>query len=89
MGRSRKAMEEYRQNVKELYKSGMNTTEIAEKLDVSYSSVHNTLVILGLNVKKRGIDENKLVYADNSIILKKLIINGKRYTDITPIYAPR
>ena len=89
MGRSRKIMEEYRQNVKELYKSGMNTTEIAKKLDVSYSSVHNTLVILGLSVKKRGIDENKLVYADNSIILKKLIINGKRYTDITPIYAPR
>ena len=89
MGRSRKAVKEYHQSVKELHESGMSMAEIAEKLGVSYSSVHNTLAILGLNVKKRGIDESKLVYADNRVVLKKLVINGKRYTDVTPAFAPR
>ena len=87
--RSRKEVKEYHQSVKVLYENGMDMIEIAKALGVSYSSVHNTLVILGLHIKKRGIDESKLIYADNRVILKKLMVNGKRYTDVTPVFAPR
>ena len=90
MGKSKKELEERRMKVKELYENGLDVYEIAEALGVAVSTVYNSLSIAGITLRKAmGRDESKLVYANNKVVLQKVVINGKRYTDITPIFAPR
>ena len=90
MGKSRKEVMEQCQKVKELYCKGYTIDEIASAIGVCKSSVYNSFTIMGMSLKKRLIDESNLVYADNKPpVLEKVIIDGKRYTDITPIFSPR
>ena len=89
MGRSMKSIKEQCQKVKELYCNGYTVKEIAQAIGMSKESVYNSFTIMGISLKRSLIDENNLVYADNRVKLEKVVINGKRYTDITPIFAPR
>ena len=89
MGRSRESIKEQCDKVKELYCKGYTVKEIAASIGMSKESVYNSFTIMGISLKKSLIDENNLVYADNSVKLEKLIINGKWYTDITPLFSPR
>lgn len=89
MGRSRASIIEQCNIVKELYDSGYTVKEIAESIGMSKESVRNSFNIMGISLKKPEIDETNLIYADNSVKLEKLVLNGKRYTDITQLFAPR
>lgn len=91
MGVSKKELEERRMKARELYEKGLNVYDIAKTMGVAISTVYNSLSLAGITLQKeRGIDESKLYYADNRPqILERLIIDGKRYVDITPIFSPR
>lgn len=91
MGVSKKELEERRMKARELYEKGLNIKDIAKTMGVAISTVYNSLSIAGITLQKeRGIDESNLSYADNRTpILERLIIDGKRYVDITPIFSPR
>ena len=88
MGVEKKELEERRTKIIELYKKGLTENEIKETMEVSLSTVINALSIAGMRSPKTT--EEKLVYADNSIpVLEKVVVDGKLYTDITPIFVPR
>ena len=90
MGRSRKEIIEQFPRMKEMYDSGCHVDEIAKSFNVSRNSVYNSFNIMGLSLKKKLIDEEKLVYAVNKPpILETMTINGKHYTDITPLFSRR
>ena len=89
MGKSRKEIAKQFPKIREMYNSGSSVTKIAEFFGVSRDSIYNAFTINGLSLKKSLIDENNMVYADNSIVLEKIVINGKNYTDMTPIFSPR
>ena len=80
-------------NIKEMYENGVSINDIAYALKISTVTIYNALSNMALPRRKRSgsmeYDENKLVYADNSVILEKVIIKGKRYIDVTPIFAPK
>ena len=87
--RSREVIEMQFPVMKEMYESGYSVNDIANYFCLSASSVHNTFNVMGYAVKpKIGIDESKLTYAENKQpILEKVIVDGKLYTDITPLLA--
>ena len=89
--RSREEVERQFPIMKEMYEFGQSVNDIANFFGISPSSVHNTFNVMGFSIKPRiGIDESKLVYAVNKPpVLEKVVIDGKLYTDITPIFAPR
>ena len=90
MGITVKERKERREKIKEMYEKGMNLFDIAESFGVSVLTVTNDLSLAGIRVRKeRAMNESNLVYADNSVELEKVVIDGKTYTDITPIFAPR
>ena len=87
--RSREEIEMQFPIMKEMYESGYTVNDIANHFCISASSVHNTFNVMGFAVKPK-IDESNLVYADNKEpVLEKVIIGGKLYTDITPLFSPR
>lgn len=90
--RSKEEIERQFPVMKEMYESGYTVVEIADYFCLSQSSVHNTFNMMGYSVKGRSaeLDESKLIYADNKApVLEKVVIDGKLYTDITPVFAPR
>ena len=73
-----------------------------DREEMSKESVYNSFTIMGMSLKKSLIDENNLVYADNSVKFEKVVLYGKWEfkngikfrknaicTDITPVFAPR
>lgn len=90
MGRKHDKVVEQGMQAKEMYENGYTVKEIAKLFGVSKESIYNSFTIIGLCLKKPTIDENNLVYADNSIPeFEKVVIDGKTYIDVTPIFAPR
>ena len=90
--RSKEDMERQFPVMKEMYENGYTVVEIADYFCLSASSIHNTFNIMGYSTKKRSpdVDESKLTYADNKQpVLEKVVIGGKHYTDITPLFSPR
>ena len=75
-----------------LHLEGYNNTEIGYEIGLSRLSVGNILRKYGYGNEARTddtlIDENTK-YADNRVVLEKVTIDGKLYTDITPVFAPR
>ena len=90
--RSKEEIERQFPIMKEMYESGYTVNDIANYFCISQSSVHNTFNVMGYSVKGRSaeVDESKLMYADNKPpVLEKVVIDGKLYTDITQLFAPR
>lgn len=75
-----------------LHTEDLNDCQIAQKVGCSQSWVNKIL-------RKNGIWRKKSKYGGNladtniryakDIVLEKIMIGGKLYTDITPIFAPR
>ena len=87
MIRTREEVEEQFEKYKKLFEKGYIVKEIAEAFNTNQANVYNTFSMMGYTIKKPVVEN--LVYADNSVKLEKVVIDGKRYTDITPIFSPR
>lgn len=87
MKRTNEEIVEQFKKYKELFEQGYLVREIAFECNTNESNVYNTFTIMGYTIKKPVVEN--LVYADNRVKLEKVVINGKRYTDITPIFSPR
>ena len=86
----KRTMEEIKQEFekyKKMFEEGYLIREIAFECDTNQSNVLNTFTLMGYSTKKE--EPENLVYADNSVKFEKVVIGGKRYTDITPIFSPR
>lgn len=79
--------------IKDMYEAGTEVKELVELLDVSRDTIYRALSKMGVKMRlstRRKYEEEKLVYvADEPIVLEKMTIDGKRYTDITPLFSPR
>ena len=75
-----------------MHLEGLNNIEIGFEVDLSPSYISKILKKYGYGRETRTednlIDENTK-YADNSVVLEKITIGGRKYTDITPVLAPR
>lgn len=90
MKRARGSLKKYYPLIKELHEQGMNSLEISCELGLERSTINNIISIMGLQKKRPKLEEKNLVYAIKTApVLEKVFINGKRYIDITPIFAPR
>lgn len=74
--------------IKEMYLGGVTITEMVRTLKISRASIYNAVSNMYLP-RRSAKDESNLKYADNTIKLEKVVINGKVYTDMTPLFAPR
>lgn len=75
-----------------MHLEGMNNVEIGFEVDLSPSYVSKILKKYGYGREARMEDnliDGNTKYADNSVVLEKITIDGKKYTDITPVLAPR
>ena len=78
-----------------LHEEGLNGPQIAKKIGCSQAWANKVLRKYGFGrrrAKTEDIMENlNIRYAkDNSnVVLEKIMIGGKWYTDITPIFSPR
>ena len=89
MARSREVIEEQYKRMKIMIEAGCQVNEISKVFNLSINSVYNTFNFMGDSLK-RTTDESNLTYAVNKPpVFEKIIINGKRYTDITPLFSPR
>ncbi len=87
MKRTMEEVKEQFEKYKKMFEEGYMIKEIAAAFGTNRSNVLNTFSLMGYSTK-RPVVEN-LVYADNSVKLEKVVIDGKRYTDVTPIFSPR
>ena len=87
MKRSKEEIAQDFEVMKKLWEDGKTGQEIARILNTNICNVFNTFNLMGVSFKKPVVEN--LVYADNRIKLEKVKIDGKLYTDITPIFAPR
>ena len=84
------SVKKYYPQIQAMHEQGMNAQEIGDALHMGKQTILNAISVMGLAKKRPQLDESKLIYAENKpYVLKRMIINGKRYTDITPIFAPR
>lgn len=88
-------LELYHSEVKERYENGDPVDTIAKDLHIGNSALYKIIDSLKLprrRTRARVETEKtvgKLMYANNSVKLEKVVIYGKRYTDITPLFSPR
>lgn len=85
----RQELKEQKDTIKQLFLSGWKVPEIANKFGVNNVAMYEVMRWMGFSFKKTAIDESNLVYADNSVKLEKVVVDGKHYIDVTPIYSPR
>lgn len=88
---TRKNLEPYYQKVKEMYESGASVRKIREELCLGSTNVYRIISILGIERRKptKKEPEQNQAYVKKRVKLEKVIIGGKRYTDITPLFAGR
>ena len=77
--------------IKEMYEQGEEIETISRVLEICRESIYNAISNMDLPRRiRRTTQEVNLIYADNRPpVLEKMVIDGKRYTDITPLFAPR
>ena len=87
----RKNLEPYYQKVKEMYESGVSVVEIRKETGLGSTNIYRIISILGIerrNPAEKEPERNQ-AYIKKSVKLEKVVIGGKRYVDITPIFSPR
>lgn len=88
--KERGSVKRFYPKIQTMHEQGMSAQEIGDALNLGRKTIHNVISSLGLSQKRNLIDESTLVFADNKPpVLEKVVIDGKLYTDITPIFAPR
>ena len=79
--------------IKDMYESGKEAKDIVCELGISKDSVYRALSVMNVRIRverKRKYEDERLVYAVNEPpVLEKMIVDGKRYIDLTPVFAPR
>lgn len=79
--------------IKEMYEAGTEVRELVELLDVSRDTIYRALAKMNVKMRlstRRKNEDETLVYAvEKPVVLEKVMVNGKVYTDITPLFAPR
>ena len=95
LGLRNKSSAQLHREILKLYSSGKTLMEISFLLDVSKRYISAVVRKNGMSthrnfavVEKNLIDENT-VFADNRIRLEKLMVDGKKYLDITQALSPR
>ena len=93
LGLKKKKYHEAQKKVLEMYLAGEKVSEISKALDVSVSFIHKEIKAAGLKPRKEFVvsEENLInentVFADDSVKIEMLVINGKRYQDVTQIFG--
>lgn len=74
-------------------KNGASVKEIAEEVGFNASYVSHVLCKVGYRKVRKDrtpsepvVDERKLVYADNTIKIPRVVIDGKKYLDVTALF---
>ena len=79
--------------IKDMYESGSEVKDIVCELGICRDSVYRALSQMGVKMRlstRRKYEDESLVYAvKEPIVLEKIIIEGKRYIDMTPLFSPR
>ena len=79
--------------IKDMYESGAEVKDIVCELGISKDSIYRALAQMNVRIRlerKRKYEEERLVYAVHEApVLEKIVIDGKRYIDITPLFSPR
>ena len=89
-GKKKNSIKPYYGMIKELHEQGMNGVDIAFELGIDKNSVYNAVHTMGLSKKRGVVDESNLVYAEcKKPTIEQVIVNGKIYYDITPLFSPR
>lgn len=96
-GIKEKKTKENTKKVQEMYSAGKTTMQICDELKVTTTFVRNVIKKSGLGTRdvfhpeKDLINENTIFAVDRlaNIVLEKVMIDGKMYEDITPIFSPR
>lgn len=94
--RKKHSYEDYRDRVEQMYYSGMEMLDIARELDVSVMNVRKWVNKIRLE-RKEKIEEEKedfetLLLKDAKFakprpkVIYNIVINGKRYQDVTNLY---
>ena len=88
--KERGSVKKFYSQIKAMHEQGMSAQEIGDALNLGRQTINNVISSLGLSKRRSLIDESTLVFADNKQpVLEKVVIEGKLYTDITPIFSPR
>ena len=79
--------------IKEMYESGSEVKEIVCELGISKDSIYRALAKMNVKIRlerRRKYEDERLVYAvHEEPVLEKIVIDGKRYIDITPLFSPK
>ena len=77
----------------EMRKNGVSVKEIAEEVGFNASYVSHVLCKEGYRKVEKNrapvelfIDEGKLVYADNTVKIPRIMVGGKKYLDVTALF---
>lgn len=90
MKRERGSVKKHYPQIKAMHEQGISSQEIGDALGLGRQIINNAISAMGLQKKRIRKDNTKLTYAvKRKPVLEKVIINGKCYTDITEILAPR
>lgn len=90
-----KTIDPFMPTIIEMHKNGITVKEIAKKVGFNASYVSHVLCKNGYRkinkdrtVSEVTMNKRKLVYADNTIKIPKLVEGGKRYWDVTACIVP-
>lgn len=79
--------------IKEMYENGTPINNIKTELNITGCTLYRALFAMGISCRHlRGdakLEAAGLTYADNKVVLEKVIIDGKSYVDVTPVLIPR
>lgn len=98
LGLKKKKYQDTQKKVIDMYTEGKKVSEISETLGVSVSFIHKEIKKAGLKPRKEFVTfvtsessliNEKTIFADNSVKIESLVINGKRYQDVTQIFGGR
>ena len=90
----RRVEKDHEEEILKMLQEGKTNIEIGKKLGICPTRVTKVRKKYGMErsafivYEEDLIDENTK-YADNSIVLEKVTIDGKQYTDITQLLSPR
>lgn len=95
LGLKKHKYHEAQKKVLELYLAGEKVCDISKKIGVSVAFIHKEIKAAGLKPRKEFVvsEENLIkentVFADDRVKIEILVINGKRYQDVTQIFGGR
>lgn len=95
LGLKKKKYQDTQKKVIDMYMEGRKVSEISGTLGVSVSFIHKEIKAAGLKPRKEFVvsEENLInentVFADDRVKIEILVINGKRYQDVTQVFGGR